>query len=218
MPSDVLIGLASNGHDVSALATATFDQVSITSGQAALPDGWESNDIGSVGKTGSASHDGGTFTVKGAGADIWGTSDALHLAWRTLEGDGAIVARVASISGSEAWTKVGVMMRQSLDAGSAEAMMLVTASRGVTFQRRTVTGGNSVGTRTIAGTAPEWVRLARAGQVMTASVSADGKTWRVVGSDTFSMVGAIHVGLAVTSHTTSALATGTFDNVAVTEP
>ena len=47
------------------------------------------------------------------------------------------MARVASLSGSESWTKVGVMMRQSLDAGSAQAMMLVSKSKGAAFQRRT---------------------------------------------------------------------------------
>jgi regulation of enolase protein 1 (concanavalin A-like superfamily) len=217
MPGDVLIGLASHSHDVNALGTATFDHVSISSGQA-LPDGWESNDIGSVGKTGSATHNGGTFTVKGAGADIWGTADGLHLAWRTLDGDGAIVARVASISGAAAWTKVGVMMRQSRDAGSAQAMMLVSVGKGANFQRRTVTGGTSLSTAGPAATAPEWVKLVRAGQTITASVSGDGDTWRVVGSDTLSMVGPIHVGLAVSSHTTSALATATFDNVSVSQP
>ena len=107
------------------------------------------------------------------------------------------------------------MMRQTLDAGSAQALMVVSAREGLRFQRRTVTGGTSLSTGGGAGTAPEWVKLTRAGQVITASVSSDGTTWRVVGSDTFSMVGAIHVGLAVSSHPVAALATGTFDNVMV---
>ena len=139
MPADVLVGLASSAHDPSSLATATFDGVSVSSGQE-LPAGWSSEDVGAVGKTGSASHAGGTFTVKGAGADIWGTADGFHFAWRMLEGDGEIVARVASLSGSAPWTKVGVMMRQTLDAGSAHALMLVSAEKGLRFQRRTVTG------------------------------------------------------------------------------
>ncbi len=214
MPADVLVGLASNAHDVSSLATARFDNVSVSSGRE-LPAGWSSGDVGQVGKAGSASHAGGTFTVKGGGADIWGTADGFHFAWRTLEDDGAIVARVASVSGSDAWTKVGVMMRQTLDAGSAQAMMLVSAGSGLNFQRRTVTGGTSLSTSGGAGRAPGWVMLTRAGQVITAYVSSDGTTWRAVGSDTFSITGAIHVGLAVSSHTVSALATGTFDNVMI---
>jgi regulation of enolase protein 1 (concanavalin A-like superfamily) len=213
MPADVLVGLAVGSHDVADVATAAFDNVAVAAG-GALPAGWDSADIGATGKAGSASFDGGTFTVKGAGADIWGTADALHFASRTLDGDGEIVARVASIAGAQAWTKVGVMMRQSLDAGSAQALMLVSTGKGLAFQRRTVTGGASVSTAGPAGTAPRWVKLTRAGQEITASVSADGSAWTVVGRDTFSIVGPIQVGLAVSSHDPGALATGVFDSVA----
>ena len=212
MPEDVLVGLAVNGHDV--VATATFDNVEVTSG-IALPDGWESGDVGTVGKAGNASHTAGTFTVQGAGADIWDNADGLHFVSRTLDGDGEIVARVAGISGLEAWTKVGVMMRQTRDAGSAQAMMLVSVSKGLAFQRRTVTGGMSTNTSGGAGTAPKWVKLTRSGQNITAAVSANGTAWTVVDTDTFSMVGPIEVGLAVSSQDVTRLATGTFDNVTV---
>jgi regulation of enolase protein 1 (concanavalin A-like superfamily) len=215
MPAEVLVGLASTAHDVASLATATFDNVSVSSGRQ-LPGGWSSNDVGTVGKAGTASYDGATFTVKGAGADIWGTADAFHFVWRTLPGDGDIVARVASVNGPASWTKVGVMMRQTLDAGSAQAIMFVSTGNGLGFQRRTVTGGTSVSTNGGPGPAPEWVKLTRVGQTITAFASSDGVTWRTVGSDTLSMVGAIHVGLVVSSHADPMLATGTFDNVRVT--
>jgi regulation of enolase protein 1 (concanavalin A-like superfamily) len=212
MPADVLVGLAVNGHDT--VATATFDDVRVSTGQA-LPSGWSSADVGAVGVSGSAAFAGGTFTVRGAGADVWGTRDALHFVWRTLPGDGEIVARVASIRGALAWTKVGVMMRQTLDAGSAQAFMLASGGKGLAFQRRTVTGGTSTHTSGGAGTAPVWVRLRRSGQVVTASVSSDGVAWRVVGRDTFSIAGAVYVGLGVSSHDTTALAEAAFDNVTV---
>jgi hypothetical protein len=60
------------------------------------------------------------------------------------------------------------------------------------------------------------VKLARAGDVFTASVSPDGVTWTVVGSDTIVMGSTINVGLAVSSHVAGTLATATFDNVAIT--
>ena len=43
----------------------------------------------------------------------------------------------------------------------------------------------------------------------------DGQSWTVVGSDTFSMGDSLLVGLGVSSHDPSAVAIGTFDNVAV---
>jgi regulation of enolase protein 1 (concanavalin A-like superfamily) len=212
LPTDALVGLAVSSHTSTELAAGTFDHVAVTSGQA-LPAGWQSTDIGAVGVAGVASASGGTFTVKGSGDDVWGTADAAQFAWRTLEGDGQIVARVAAVSGSQAWTKAGVMMRMTLDPGSPQAFMLVSVGKGVAFQRRTVSGGLSTSTSGGAGTAPKWVKLSRTGSVITASVSNDGSRWTIVGSDTFSIAGPLHVGLAVSSHDSSVLATATFDNV-----
>lgn len=216
LPSSVLVGLAATSHDNSALATGTFDNVAITTGPAALPAGWSSRDIGSVGRTGSATATGGTFTVRGAGDDVWGTSDAFHYAWRTLDGDGSIVARVASLNGTQAWTKVGVMIRGSTDPGASYAFMLVSLSKGFAFQRRPAAGASALHTSGGAGTAPRWVKLDRRGTVITASLSANGTDWTVVGSDTFAMPTTALIGLAASSHDTSVLATGTFDGVTVT--
>jgi regulation of enolase protein 1 (concanavalin A-like superfamily) len=192
--------------------------VTVNNAPAALPNGWSHGDIGSVGRQGSASFDGGTstFTVTGAGADIWNTADAFHYAYTTLSGDGTISARVASVQNVAAWTKAGVMIRATLDPGSAHAFMLVSAGKGLAFQRRTTDGGISVHTAGPAATAPHWVRLDRAGSTITASESSDGTNWTVVGTDSISMGAPVFVGLAVSSHTASATATATFEHVAVT--
>ncbi len=181
----------------------------------ALPSGWGHVDIGPVGPAGSAGYDSssGVFTVKGAGADIWGTSDAFHFAYRSMTGDGSIVARVLTTSDSAAWVKAGVMIRASLSANSAHGLMLVSQSKGLAFQRRTATGGTSTNTAGAAAAAPYWVRLDRTGNTITAYESADGIQWTLVGSDTIPMGTTAYVGLAVSSHSSSVLATGTFDNV-----
>ena len=216
MPGSVLVGLAVSSHET-ALATGTVDGVSVTTPPGPLPAGWQSQDVGSVGTAGSASESAGTFTVNGAGADVWGTADAFHYAYRSLTGDGTIVARVAEIDGQQAWTKVGVMMRASTDPGAQQAFMLVSTGRGAAFQRRTSTGGTSTSTSVASITAPQWVRLVRTGTTITASISSNGTSWTIVGESVFSMPAAILVGLAVSSHET-ALATGTFDGVSVTTP
>ncbi len=188
---------------------------------ATLPASWAHQDIGAVGIAGDATYDAAstTFVVKGAGADVWGTADALHYAYTTLTGDGSIVARVASVSSTAAWVKAGVMIRASLDANSAQAFMLVSYSKGLAFQRRTVTGGTSTSTPGVLASAPYWVRLDRAGDVFTAFQSPDGVTWTQVGTETIPMGAAgtpVYIGLGVSSHTTTATATGVFDNVTVT--
>ncbi len=52
--------------------------------------------------------------------------------------------------------------------------------------------------------------------MIIASVSITGMSWTEVGRDTIGMPQDVLVGLATSSHTTTSLATGTFDNVTVT--
>jgi regulation of enolase protein 1 (concanavalin A-like superfamily) len=77
-------------------------------------------------------------------------------------------------------------------------------------------GGISTSTTTSgAGTAPCWIKLERRGDTFRAYWSRDGITWTLAGSDVIPMAANVLVGLAVSSHTTSATATATFDNVSV---
>jgi regulation of enolase protein 1 (concanavalin A-like superfamily) len=221
---------AANGaHSLVAIArdaagnTATSTAVSVTvnnQAQETLPSGWSHGDVGAVGPPGNAGYDEvtQTFTVSGAGADVWGTADAFHFAYTPMSGDGTIVARVASVSAGAAWVKAGVMLRDTLDPSASQAFMLVSYTKGTAFQRRTATGGLSTSTSGAAVPAPYWVKLVRAGNQFTASESSDGVTWTVVAKDTITMGSQILAGVAVSSHTNTATATATFDHVSVTPP
>jgi hypothetical protein len=184
-----------------------------------LPSGWSHSDIGATGAPGSATYSNGTFTVAGAGADVWGTADQLHYVYRSLNGDGAIVARVSSIEFVHAWTKAGVMIRNSVSPSAAQGFMLVaaSASKGVPFQRRALDGGSTVSSPGSQSTAPRWVKLVRAGNLITGYESPDGVNWTTVGSDTFALGSTVLIGLGVSSHVTGVNATATFDNVIVSE-
>jgi hypothetical protein len=181
----------------------------------ALPSGWATTDIGAVGAVGSASGAGDSFTVAGAGADIWGTADAFRFAYTTLTGDGSITARVDTVQPVADWTKAGVMLRATLSAGSAQALMLVSANKGLAFQRRASSGGISTSTAGGTGKAPAFLKLTRTGTTVTASKSSDGLTWTVVGSDTIALPGTIYVGLAVSSHIAGTTAAASFSSTTV---
>jgi phosphatidylserine/phosphatidylglycerophosphate/cardiolipin synthase-like enzyme/regulation of enolase protein 1 (concanavalin A-like superfamily) len=180
-----------------------------------LPASWVTADIGQVSAAGSASYTSGTYHVAGSGADIWSTADEFRFVYRSWSGDGEIVARVATVSNTDAWTKAGVMVRSSLSADSPHASMFVSAGKGLAFQRRTTAGGVSVHTSGGSGAAPMWVKLRRAGTSVSAFVSRDGEAWSNVGSDTISLGSTIYVGLALTSHRDGALASASFDDVSV---
>ena len=177
-----------------------------------LPPQLQTADIGSVGLAGSASFCGGQFTVAGSGADVWGTADAFRFAYATLTGDGDIRARVASLSGTDAWAKAGVMIRESLTAGSRNVFQLISYSSGVSLQWRSSTGGSSsyVGQ---SGMAPYWVRLTRTNNTFAGYISYDGGNWTQVGTTNITMSAKVYAGLAVTAHNNSALTTSVLDSV-----
>ena len=212
LPSDVLVGVAVTSHSNSTLAFASVDNVSVTQ-PSSLPAGWQARDIGATGLAGHTTGSNGTFTVTGAGADIWGTADGFQFVSQMLDADGDVVARVVSVSGSQPWTKAGVMFRSTTDPASAHAFMLISLGKAAAFQRRPNPGGLTIHTAA-DGTAPSWVKLARRGTLVIASISSDGATWTVVGTETLP-AGSVLAGLAVTSHDATQLATATFDNVTV---
>jgi regulation of enolase protein 1 (concanavalin A-like superfamily) len=220
MGANVLAGLAVTSHNNSTLAAATFDNVSVTPAVGGpppgLPTGWAHQDIGSVAAAGSTGYNNGLFTMTGSGTDIWGTADEFQFAYRSVTGDGTIVAHVQSLQDLDRWTKAGVMIRASLAPGSRQAMMIVSPEKGSAFQRRIADNGDSVNTAGPFVAAPAWVRLQRTGSLITASISMDGTNWTVVDTDTIDMPATVFVGLPLTSHNNGALATATMDNVTVT--
>src|SRR5207244_10005717 len=123
---------------VNAVSLATFDNVAVTPGSPippvdppsapGLPDPWTHQDVGVIGFTGDSSFApaSGSFVVRGAGADVWGSVDAMHFTYRTLSGDGWIAARVRSLQNTSSSAKAGVMIRETLAPNAVNAFMLVT--------------------------------------------------------------------------------------------
>jgi len=225
MSPDVRIGLAAASMNALKTALTTFDNVTVTPGTPTapvppptpptLPDGWSSQDIGAVGFTGATTFDSvsSTFSVKGAGNDVWGAADALQYAYRTLNGDGFIVARVRSLQNTSSSAKAGVMIRETLAPGAANAYMAITQGKGTDFQRRLATGGVTVNQVGSLDKAPFWVKLERIGDTFNAYQSPDGATWTLAGSETIPMATSVYVGLAVVSHNVMQASAGAFDFV-----
>jgi len=160
----------------------------------------------------------GTYKMTGSGADVWNQSDEFHFAYMTLSGPGSIAARVQSISDTDNWAKAGVMIRESLDADSKHAMMIVSYASGVSFQGRVDTSGNSFDDTTSGITAPYWVKIERSiAGGFSAYSSADGSTWKKVGvTENIQMGTNIYIGLAVTAHSVGAICQAVFTNVTTT--
>jgi len=174
----------------------------------------------------------GTYTMTATGTDIWGNADEFHYAFKMLSGTGSIIARVESVEQTDPWAKIGVMIRETLDAGSKFAAVYITptnadgtATNGCRFQARTDTDASATSDTSVATTeqtaivAPYWVKLERdvAGN-FRASYSSDGSTWRQMSwnPQSISMSSNVYVGLALTSHNAAATCEAKFSNVTIT--
>jgi RHS repeat-associated protein len=182
----------------------------------ALPSGWSDSDVGPVGIAGSASYANGIFTVKGSGQFVGNTNaDQCHFAYQGLSGDGTIVARVVSASGTTS-NQVGLMIRETLSAGATMAFVDFDTNSYGYFYYRTTTGASGTYNSLGAGlTLPYWLKLVRSGNTFTPYSSTDGVNWTAIASETITMAQNVYVGLAVESGSNSTLSTATFDNVSI---
>ncbi|MCX5647365.1 MAG: discoidin domain-containing protein [Phycisphaerae bacterium] len=173
---------------------------------------------------GFADNGNGTFSMSSSGTDVWNNGDQFRFAYKSLSGDGSIVARVDSIANTNVWAKGGVMIRQSIDTGSTHAFMPITAGgsgagNGASFQRRLTVAGASTNDDKAAPAvaAPYWVKVERKGNSFTGSISPDGKTWTPLGTaQTIVMTNPVLIGLALCSHDAALTTTAEISNVSTT--
>ncbi|HSV99624.1 MAG TPA: hypothetical protein VLI39_05590 [Sedimentisphaerales bacterium] len=163
----------------------------------------------------------GKIIMSAIGNDIWNNADQFRYAYKTLNGDATIVARVESIANSNAWAKGGVMIRQSTEPGSVHAFMPITPSggNGASFQYRLTAAGASTNNDNTGAVvaAPYWVKLERKGNAFTGFISPDGVAWTQLGTAvTVPMTGPVLIGLALCSHETAISTSAVFSNVQTT--
>ena len=201
-------------------ALPASDVLALANGTAhALAAPWASQDIGTVGFSGSAgTADGGGSTLRmtASGADIWDASDNFHYTWQTWTGDADLVARVGRLAATDPWAKAGIMFRESLAANSRNALVTLTPANGCSFQTRATTGGSSAFANAASPVAPYWIKLQRAGDIFTAYHSPDGVAWTAVGTPvTLALPATYQVGFALTSHNNTLVTAAQFDQIAL---
>ena len=181
-----------------------------------VPSPWSASDIGTPQLSGSSRFENGAFSIDAAGDDIWNRSDQFHFVYRPVAGDVEIIARVDSFSAPHWWAKVGVMIRGGLAADAPHASALLSSENGIVFQRRTTGGDESASSAGPWVTSPYWVRLVRAGTLVTAYSSSDGARWELIESSNITLGETVYVGVAVTSHEPWARASAAVSAVQVT--
>jgi serine/threonine protein kinase len=151
-----------------------------------------------------------TYTITGSGRKIGDTWDECHFAYKTLEGDGSIVARVSIHENVNMLGGAGVMIRNSLAADAPHVSLQMGPWGWLLFRHRKAERQDSEINYFGAvqeKLTPHWIRLERKGDTITAHHSSDGVHWRLITPDapTQSMLTGIetnqkvYIGLTVTS-------------------
>jgi beta-glucosidase len=184
-----------------------------------------SMDVGKVGLPGYSEFNGKAFTMEGEGHDIGGMDDSFHFAYAPMTGDGTITARIIRPMSSQ-WTKPGVMMRETLDADSRHASVLLIPHWSGALVTRSKKGGETtlhkaryLGEKHVIKknrlSTPYWLRLIRFRNRFTGYMSSDGYNWRDLGSAEIPMAQTFYVGLPACSQLNKVTTTVTYDHVSI---
>ena len=178
-------------------------------------------DVGSVLHPGSVEYDPAkkTYTIAGSGENMWATADAFQFVWKQFSGDVTLSADISFLTttGNE-HKKAVLILRQNLDADSVYADVAVHASGLTSLQFREENGAV---TREIQSnvSAPRRVQIAKRGEYVYMSVSADGVEPKIAGGwIRIPLKGTFYVGLGVCSHDKNVIETAVFSKVELTQP
>jgi hypothetical protein len=163
-----------------------------------------------------------TYDLTGAGY-MWGTVDAFHFAHKQLTGNGSITVRVDRIMDNPPGgdPRIGIMIRDSLEPDSANALLFVEPDPRTRLTMRTMAGGETANAAVAnIGATPTWLRLTREGFLFKAERSDNGTSWTPLldtGSQAnIAMTDPVYIGLAVSSHVPGQFVHATVSNVSTT--
>jgi ABC-type transport system involved in multi-copper enzyme maturation permease subunit len=122
----------------------------------------------------------GVLTAEGGHTSYGGPArlDSFAFVHRPATGDVTVSAELTAQADSAPWAKAGLMLKSGTAGGSPSVSLMLTPGHGVRMQARGTTEITGSG----GATAPYWLRLTRSGHYVTGWESADGHTWRTVGT------------------------------------
>jgi ABC-type transport system involved in multi-copper enzyme maturation permease subunit len=184
-----------------------------------------------------------------SGPDGEAVADTYMFVHQALDGDGTLTARVTSFSeayspadtsggafgasskggpssqlrpGLVPWAKAGILLEPDTNPGTGYAAVMVTGSYGVRMQYNYTHDGPGL-SGAVGPSSARWLRLTRAGDVITGYDSADGARWTQIGTARLTdLPRTVQIGMFVTSPVhfaagavigTSSVATAGFDQV-----
>jgi len=160
----------------------------------------------------------GDYRLTGSGADLWGAADQFHFAWVRLSGDVTLTADVRfPTSSTERLRKAVLMVRQSLDPGSAYADIAVHGDGHITLQYRKISGGSTEDTTSTEHGSTR-LRIERKGNQYTVSAGAVGQKLTALPPVTITLSDPVYVGIGICPHNADGFEEAIFSNVKIEQP
>lgn len=178
------------------------------------------NDVGVVVHPGATMYDSAkqSYTLSGAGTNIWFKRDEFHYAWKKLKGNFILQTRGILLGkGTELHRKLGWMVRAGLDTN---AMMVTATVHGdglTSLQYRKATDSN-VEEKKSPAQAPDVIQLERKGNRFIMSTAKWGEAFTTVEVADINIGDEVYAGIYVCSHNKDVVETAQFDNVRIVIP
>jgi Tol biopolymer transport system component len=159
-----------------------------------------------------------SYTVTGAGANMWGEQDACHFVWKRMNGNFIVTMRAAFIgAGANPQRMLGWMARTSLEANSAHVSTGIHGDGLVALQFRRKAGGLTEEVRADL-TRAEVIQLERNGNTYIMSVARFGEPFVMLQTSKIDLGEEVHLGLFVCSHAEDVIEQATFRDVRIVRP
>ncbi len=180
----------------------------------------DQGDVGHPAVAGFGWYDPGdqTYTVGGAGENMWFGRDEFHYLWTTVQGDFILRTEVRfQGKGVNPHRKAGWIVRNDLSAGSPHVNATVHGSGLASLQYRQQAGGPTLEIAS-PDSFPTVLQLERRGNRWIMSVARFGEPFTTVTLDSLALDHDVYVGLYVCSHDPEVMETAVFRNVRIIKP
>jgi len=177
-------------------------------------------DIGSPKLSGSASYDAAnqSYTIAGAGSNMWFTNDQCHFVWKKLKGDFILRTRVGFIGpGAVEHRKTGWMVRPNLDADAPYADCAEHGSGLTSIQFRRTRGANTEEIK-LAITNADVLQFERKGTAYIFSAAHFGEPFVSAELPDLNLGDDVYAGLFVCSHDANVVEKAVFQDVRILRP
>jgi len=177
-------------------------------------------DVGEVSLPGESRRNAadGSWTVVGDGADIWQDIDEFHICYGDATDPVRVEGRLTDLDGVHAYSKAGLMIRDSLDEDAAFGFVGATNNHGTETLWRVEDGAHAASDQLEEPyEAYPWYRIEMVDGSVTMSWSTDGEEWQALDQRPVATDGSLVVGLAVCSHSVDETSEAVFEDVTVSE-